>query len=67
MFCIFNPFLIFQVLTRNELRGLNETLDLDRKVHNQGLEEDGGLCLPCEFCEAPIPMDHLILHQVSVV
>lgn len=54
-----------EVLTRNELRGLNETLDLDRQVHNQGLEEDGGLCLPCEFCEAPIPMDHLILHQTG--
>uniref|UniRef100_A0A8D8ME48 TRAF-type zinc finger domain-containing protein 1 n=1 Tax=Cacopsylla melanoneura TaxID=428564 RepID=A0A8D8ME48_9HEMI len=53
-------------LTRaTELRGLNQVLTQGRNIVNQALDEEAALCLPCEFCDAPIPMDHLILHQTG--
>ncbi|KAL1454623.1 hypothetical protein WDU94_010839 [Cyamophila willieti] len=53
-------------LTRTtELRGLNQALTQERNVVNQAVDEEEALCLPCEFCDAPIPMDHLILHQTG--
>lgn len=54
-----------EALTRAELRGLNEALEVDRQAQNRGVEDEAALCLPCEFCDAPIPMDHLILHQTG--
>ncbi|KAI5722014.1 hypothetical protein M8J76_002374 [Diaphorina citri] len=54
-----------QVLTPAELRGLNEFLHEDRMVHNQAIDDEEVMCLPCEFCDSPIPMDHLILHQTG--
>ncbi|KAI5725306.1 hypothetical protein M8J77_013672 [Diaphorina citri] len=55
-----------QVLTPAELRGLNEFLHEDRMVHNQAIDDEEVMCLPCEFCDSPIPMDHLILHQTGI-
>lgn len=50
-------------LRPNELRDVNAALQQEREEINADIEEEASTCLPCEFCDFLIPIDHLILHQ----